>query len=105
MDNITRLKLGPSTTFIDRSSTPVSDPALVTHDFCRVLDSIHDTIRDKQGQKNGILFLCGIRLRLFATRPDSASEKFLSMFGSDTQTNIEKAELLMRNFIKEGALL
>jgi hypothetical protein len=104
IDNLSRLKLGVPETFYQRPFKNIDENANTVIAFCGALDKIHDTIRDQQGPKSAILFLVGIRLHLFARRPANASEKFYSTFGSNTRDNIERAELLLRDRVKEGAL-
>jgi hypothetical protein len=104
VDNLSRLKLGAAETFYQRSSKNPDENQNTVVAFCDALDKIHSTIREQQGPRNAILFLAGIRLQLFARRPAHAAEKFYSTFGSNTRDNIERAELLLRDRVKEGAL-
>lgn len=104
MDNMVRLGLGSPEVLITRSIRGEDENQRVAALVKKTLDAIHDTVRRQQGARNAILFLCGMRLQLFARRPAHASERFYSTFGSDTRRNIERAELIMREMVKEGAL-
>ena len=105
IDNLSRLKLGAPEIFYEKVSRPSDEVRRSVSNICKVLNQIHDTIHTQQDHRSAILFLVGIRLQLFARRPAHASEKFYATFGADARSNIEHAELLMRNMMKEGALL
>ncbi len=103
-DNMARLGLGSVDKITARSSRPIDENSQASTAVIRMINLIHDTIREQQGAKAAILFLCGIRLQLFARRPAHASDRFYSTFGSDARKNIEQAELLMRELVMRGAL-
>jgi DNA-directed RNA polymerase subunit RPC12/RpoP len=103
-DNLARMKLGSVEKLYARSMKDVDEGEHVRRSFARGLDAVYLKIRQDYGAKRALLFLCGVRIQLFAKRPESAVDRFYTFFGSKTRSDMEKAELLMREMIKEGAL-
>lgn len=102
-DNLARMKLGPVEQMYSRSPRDLEEAERTRSDFSKGLDAIYLRIRHDQGYKSAMLFLCGVRLSLFARRPVQAIDRFYETFGSKTRSNMERAELLMRELMREGA--
>lgn len=103
-DSLARLHLGAIDQLYEQSSRISDENARTRREFIRMLDQIYLKIRQDQGMKASLLFLCAIRLQLFARRPISAIDRFYEVFGSKTRSNMEKAELLLREMTRQGAL-